>query len=313
MKRLILLPTRFIEQYGKGNDCLGYICLFEMIEKELGFKIIFTNDANNIPSDTEIVLCAFRNHSFPNLGSLRKGIKLILHLSDIHALTGKWINEHLSVLERADVILNSMDSLFKKQWPQYLDKLILFPQFFRPHCRYADLPYNENPIMKALLTGSLTENYYPIRKHIKNLLIENRHLRNLMDVARHPWYPDQLPDEDWILEPVIGNEYAKRLNQYFCCIATPGNGLGVPAKYLEIPAAGSLLLGVQTDDLDTLGFVPYKHYVPIVKDKVFIQVRHVLSNADNFEEIRMTGTAFVRANYSVNNRFEQLKEILKGL
>jgi uncharacterized membrane protein YcgQ (UPF0703/DUF1980 family) len=87
----------------------------------------------------------------------------------------------------------------------------------------------------------------------------------------------------------------------------------VLAKYLEIPAVGSLLIANETNDLKKIGFIAGEHYVSITKENALETIYECLDNPDKYIEIRKNGMGFVRRNHSINNRFEQLKNILNEI
>jgi len=85
----------------------------------------------------------------------------------------------------------------------------------------------------------------------------------------------------------------------------------VVTKCLEIPAAGSLLLTNHVKDMDTMGFIPNIHYVPITKDNVLTKIDEVLNNPSRFTMVKNEGRKMVLSSHSLNNRIEQLRGILK--
>jgi len=311
LNRILLIPKRFAYLHGKGDDCLGYMCLYEAIERVLGFKIIFTDTISGIPEDTEIIICALRNHTYQDLLSIPKRAKLILFLSDIHGYTKKYLDSHLEFFDRADVIFGILNELFLNQWPQYSDKFRWLPQYFKHHDRYASLPFNANPVMRCLFTGNVNGIYYPVRSHIKSEVESRPEYRDYFDVLRHAWYPEQTK-VDWALPPALGADYARILNRYYCSIATPGS-IGVTAKYVEIMATGSLLLGVTVKDFLDMGYIPNVHYVPITKNDWFSKVKEVLANPLLYNGVRLNGMEFTRKNHSVQNRFGQTAEVVSEI
>jgi hypothetical protein len=116
-----------------------------------------------------------------------------------------------------------------------------------------------------------------------------------------------------IIRRIPFSKYTQRLNDYFCCLALPGiNNIPV-AKYFEIPAAGSLMLAVRTKELDICGFEPDVHYVPVNKKNVFDQVERVLSNPQDYMQMKMEGMKFVRENHSEFNRLSVFDKAFERL
>lgn len=301
IKGLILIPEHF------GNPAYitdRYMCLFRKMRDELGFGISITDNLKSLSSDIEVVVTLKSpQHTHPNtlmeLENLDKKVKLVGYFSDLHSWGKKDYEDNMSRrLDRCDVILCPYDKAFRKRWPQYIDKYVFFPHFFAPHDRYANLGFNEKPIPKCLLSGEVDSNIYPLRAFIKKKGDPSE-----IDILGHPGY---LVDD----QACVKRKYAKFVNKYFCGVATSSIYNYVVAKYFEIPAVGALLLADEVEDLKKLGFVPFKHYVPITENNVLSQIDDCLVHQEKYDEIRNVGMEFVRENHSINNRFQQFKEIL---
>ena len=102
------------------------------------------------------------------------------------------------------------------------------------------------------------------------------------------------------------------LNSYFCAIATPALKC-VVSRYFEIPAVGTLLLAEQVRDFGRLGFVPYRHYGPIVKETVFKRIEICLANPERFTDIRRQTMEVARENHGINSRVKEFKRIMEEL
>ena len=196
------------------------------------------------------------------------------------------------MFERCDLIISFAYEYFAKIYIQFLSKYKFVPKSFAPHGRYAQFLFNDKPKMKCLLSGSLNNDVYPLRS-----LIVNKHH---VDIEHKP-------------PTYVGDDYAKLLHSYFCCVTSASIFNYVLAKYFEIAATGSLLLANETKDSKRLGFIPNKHYIPITKDNVFTKIEQCLENPANYNTIRREGMEFVRKNHSVVNRIEQLKRIFDEL
>ncbi|MBA7673089.1 hypothetical protein ES703_81277 [subsurface metagenome] len=316
MRGIILIPKLFDNRTYVTDR---YACLFNKIKDELGFKISISDNSKNIDSGVEVII-TFKSpqHSNPNtmmeLVNLNRNVKLVGYFSDLHSYENKIYEDNMSqMLDRCDIILCPYDEAFRKKWPQYLNKYVFFPHFFAPYERYVKFRFNERPIPKCLLSGSMNPSFiYPLRTFIR----EKGDLSTI-DVLQHPGY-----HRNWkrVLKSMlvdnsiyVGKRYAGLMNRYFCSIATSSIFHYVVAKYFEIPATGTLLLANEVEDLEKLGFIPFKHYVPITKDDVLSQIDDCLANQKKYREIRKTGMEFVRENHSINNRFKQFKKILKDV
>ena len=290
MNRILILPT-----YLKKLNCWPYLCLFHEIRDKLGFKLQFS-DRIDVSSDIdELFLFGMPYHNRPELIpgflDLNKNVKLILHTGDINCHNNKvCLSNKLKVFKRCDVILSPSYEYFLSNYPQFADKYVYLPASFDTHTQYTQLPFNNTPIMKCLLTGTISW-AYPIRSFIS----ENK-IKNIKRIEK--------------LDGYVGYKYAKLLNSYFCCVTSSGVSRVALSKFFEIPATGSLLLTDTIDDMDRLGFIPDQHYVSITKKNVFSKIQHCLSHPDQYEYIRREGMKFIIKNHSVINRIEQLKEVL---
>ena len=303
----IILYAKACRKYLTDRDDI----LFGMIQKEFNFKSSY--GVTEIPKDTDIVITVQQrlyseneNNAMMYLTKLNKGIKLIGYLSDLDTLD--YIpGRDIKMFDRYDLILSRYDYRFKKKYPQYVYKTIYLPNFFAPHNRYANLKFNISPINKILITGRLFEpTRYPLRCYIAKNSNPSK-----VDIMPHPKghvSKKKLKNKKFY----IGDRYAKRLNDYFACVTCCGLGC-LLTKYLEIPAAGSLLIANETPDSKIAGFVPNEHFVPITKKNALRVMYKCLENPKKYNDIRKNGMKFVRENHSVKNRFEQLKQIIMEL
>jgi len=320
MKQLLLIPKRLHpSRYDflnvKGEKCLDFHCLYEMIQNKLGFEIIYTDEIGPFSSDTEAILCIFRRPMILR-GEINPRIKFIITLGDVHNSHKDWICKSMPILKRANIILNGSNDAFRQAFPQFVKKYIFFPQFFRTHERYVSLGYNKNPMMKCLLTGRVQHKYYALRTWLWEKVAfneDNGEWRKRIDIMKHYWYERKRTKiHSWEIPPAVGDEYARMLHKYFCGTALEGEKNYMNAKCVEIPAAGSLLLTNETPDMITAGFIPMKHYVSVTKTTSLPQIEDCLVHPEKYEKIKREGMEFVRTNHSINNRFEQIKKILEG-
>jgi len=269
---------------------------FYAMRDTFGFELKYADEVD-VDSDTDIVfMFGVPYHNRPNLIpgllDLDKKIKLVMWPGDIQCYGNKLCLENkIKVFKRCDLIVSPSYEYFAKLYPQFLPKYKFMPKFFSPHERYINLQFNENPKMRCLLSGAKNPKVYPLRVFIKN---------NCLGVDYKP-------------ARYRGDSYAKLLNSYFCGVATSSIFNYAVAKYFEIPAAGSLLLADETNDLKRAGFVSHRHYVPITKANVLNTISQCLKDPEKYNSIRREGMEFVRKNHSVNNRMEWLKKVFDGL
>lgn len=297
MKGHIVLPefyrTRFTDDY---KHLLG------MVAKEFRFKIEYS-DNPQIAQDTEVVILFavphhMRPHVLQDMASIPRPIRVIGYMKDIHHFGNPQAEDaYKRMFERYDVILSSADELFHGLYPEYVGKMLYFPDFFGPHERY-ELPYNEKPTMRCLVSGTVSQEVYPLRQHILSNGSEE-----YLD-----YLPGPLAGHD-----VIGDKYARLLNSYFCCATCSSVFNYTLAKYWEITAAGSLLIANTTSDLEKLGMVPNEHFVPINFENAICTIKKVLADPERYEPIRRAGMEYVRENHSIRNRFETMKGVINGM
>jgi len=325
MRRWIVIPKKHGEinrSFVNRNSFL----LFERLNKELGFETII-EDHVEVPSNVGLVLTykgtAHSNTStLTELADLDKRVKLVSYVSDLHRKTF-WKNESdndkafLSnldkTLSRSDIILTRYWGVFCSKFQKYIYKAVHLPHFFAPYEKYESLGFNEEPINKCLLTGITPDVREGTKVYTTRLLIKKLNSPDI-DVIKYPDYDEKHSEEELKeLGFYINDSYIELLHSYLAGFATPSILKYTVAKYFEIPATGSLLLGVRTDDLDKLGFRPYKHYIPFTQDTIKQTVSSIVNNPQKYREIRLSGMEFVRKYHSINNRFNQLKSIINKL
>lgn len=315
MKGTIILPgfytskqsKQWIPELKNGKEDFSYVTsvkspLFYAIKQALGFDLNYADEVD-VPSDTDIVVMFGvpyhdRPKLIPGLLDLNKNIKLVMFAGDLQCYGSECLENKLKVFDRCDLIISGCYEYFVRMYPQFLSKYEFLPNFFSPHNRYIELPFNDYPRLRGLLSGAVKRKIYPLRNIVKESPICG-------DSAKWVQYsPGGFTK---------GDDYAKLLNSYFCCVTSSSIYNYVVAKYLEIPAAGSLLLANETNDLKKLGFVPYKHYIPITKQDVIETLLHCIKNHGDYTNIRKECMKFVRENHSVVNRVEKLKELFNNL
>jgi hypothetical protein len=261
------------------------------IRDAFGFDLVYADQVDVPPNTDIVVMFGVPYHNRPNmipgLLDLNKNIKLIMYPGDIQCYDNPvCMANRLKVFDRSDLIISGSHEYFAKQYPQFLFKYRFLPLFFGPDNRYTVLPYNNSPKVRCLLSGSINSKIYPLRTMIKSTA-KNVDYRPATFAA--------------------GDAYARLLNTYFCCVTSSSIFNYALAKYFEIPAAGSLLIADETNDLIKAGFIPHQHYLPITKVNASLVITECLEQPAKYEHIRKAGMEFVRENHSINKRIETLK------
>jgi hypothetical protein len=268
MKGTVILPKYLEKQWppGPGRDFSNVLSVtapfFYAIKDIFGFDLKYADEVD-VPLNTDVVVMFGvpyhnRPNMIPGLLGLNKSTKLVMYPGDLQSYSNKTCMENrLKVYDRADFIISGSWEYFMKRYSQFAHKYEFMPLFFSPHDRYVNLPMNENPNMACLMSGSARNNIYPLRHFVK---------RNAQVVHKKSGY--------------IGDSYAKLLHSYFCCVTSSSVFNYAVAKYFEIPAAGSLLIADEVEDVKMAGFIAKKHYVPITRDNAVKVIADCLKNPD---------------------------------
>jgi hypothetical protein len=298
-----------------------YYSLFNLLQDRLNFNIVIT-DNYNVDVITEDVVIIFKSPEdlqlglMSNLAGLRKSKKLIGYYADIHTskeLIGQshtenkeYFNSMNRMLSRCDKILCPYNYEFRRRWPKYIYKYEFLPHFV-DYEKYSNLKFNKDPIRKCLISGACNQSY-KIRKNI----LENTNNKEIIHFLEHARYRET--DEEAVKQGFkIDVEYIKELNTYASGLATSANIIRcVVAKYFEIPASGSLLLGEELPDLTELGFRGGVNYISITENNFTDKTKHIIDDYDKYENIRLEGRGLVLQRHTNLNRFEHIERLING-
>lgn len=234
-----------------------------------------------------------------------KNIKVVAFNRDLHHV---YVENRPELLEmmlrlycRADLICSHHPNYFQAHYPMFWNKHVFVPYFFGPTQRYVNLKRNPD-MSKGLVPGRISSKTYPYRF---NAATEGR-----LDSIPHPSYVN-LKEEGTFL----GDEYAKKLNQYGFCFTDGSIYYSVLQKHVEIPAAGSLLVApVATGEFEEFyGMKDGIHYINVLGDyftkasshSVRLSLVNVLNNLllgeldCNVEEVAYAGMKRVRENFNL--------------
>lgn len=232
---------------------------------------------------------------------------------DINIPTGLFVNDvHQYVQKREDYIKeNNIKYLFSvvkdrffQQYPQFKDRFIWFPHYINSAIFRE---YKQPKEIDMLMMGAVN-NWYPLRQ----LILRHYKYDPNFVYQKHPGY---YAFHD-ISDLLIGENYAKEINRaklFFTC----GSILNYPVlKYFEALACKTLLLAPTFPELEEIGFIPGKHFVPITKDDFATKADYYLQHDSEREAIVEEGYRFIKENHTVQIRAEQLvkkiEEIIKN-
>jgi len=108
----------------------------------------------------------------------------------------------------------------------------------------------------------------------------------------------------------MGAKSAEKGARTLIWLASSEDVEGVTGKYFEIPSMGTLLLANHTPDLDTLGFQDNVNFVEINKYNWTDKIDYIVSNPEQYTDIRVRGYNFVVNNHTIYHRANQLMDII---
>jgi len=203
--------------------------------------------------------------------------------------------------ENAHIILGDsfefISHLYADKWHDWNKKYIWWPKCIADIQAYFPLKYNAKPVMRCYLSGKLKDEY-PIRAYAAKLSLD------CVDTVLHPGYKKLENYNN------TGLEYAKKLNEYYCCLCGAKIYGNVLEKHMIIPAAWSLLIADSFKDLSKAGFIPGYHYVEVNNENLQETIEHAISHPKNYENIRKNGRSFVMENHTIKNRMETFGKVL---
>lgn len=291
IKGKIIIPTNYEPFWNKQRTISANAPLVHTISEYFNFELEYSNKIT-INNDTNILfLFSTPNVKMPylpeGLVDIPKDIKLILWPGDLHCEKDSLCyRNRIKIFERADLIVSPVYSLFKERHSGFLEKCKFMPKFY---CYGDFVEINTNPIMKVLLTGTVSKKY-PLRA----LAVQHS------NVVRKK-------------KKIYGDDYINLLRQFYCGISSSSIYNYAVSKYMEIPSTGSLLIANQIEDSDKAGFVPNKHYVPINKDNLFDVIDDCISYPNKYKRIRLRGMRFVQMYHSLQSRIKSLENIFDEL
>ena len=301
-----------VPESGKYISYGRYIKLFELVMQKFNSKLVITKDYKSVPDADIIVIFKSPEYYDPSrlegIHNLLRNKILIGYWTDIHfqetITSGKFTQDEVykdkmrQVLDRCDYILCPYKYTFQQLWGEYMNKFVFFPHFIN----YMSNGINTNPAKSCLLSGMI-DDAYPLRKEICSTINDN------IFVLKHPGYGMndlQLKTNGF----VVDKEYYQTISKFLCSIATCGLMNYVTGKYFEIPSMGTLLLANHTPDLDTLGFQDNVNFVEINKYNWTDKIDYIVSNPEQYTDIRMRGYNFVVNNHTIYHRANQLIGII---
>lgn len=302
MRGLIIIP----EQY-KSRWTDSYKILLDRVSIEYKFPLIYSDNPDIHPDTDIVIFYATPIHCAPErlvekLLNLPSRIKTIGYMSDCQSYGKKAFKQTMNLcLERFDRILTPSWEYFCTEYPDHVNKSRFFPNFIAPKERYELLEENMLPLNRCLVSGAQNPSVYPLR----DFILKNKDDR--MEVILPPY---------WNQHNYVGANYALLLRCFHCAVTCSSIFKYAVAKYFEIPAAGTLLLAEDCEDVRICGHVPWETFIPVHEDNVLSQINYVLNiSPDNgqIKRIKKQSREFVLKYHTVNNRFETFCKVIEEL
>ncbi|GAB3807177.1 glycosyltransferase [Virgibacillus kimchii] len=238
---------------------------------------------------------------------------VVTGLSNISIPSGLVVNDaHRFVSQRRKFIENNnirnffviCRHNFYNYYPHLSQKQVLFlPQFsnttiFKDYC-------SEKSIDLMMLGEVSLQKIYPLREKIFKYFKDDPGFYN----RPHPGWRDFTEEQP--KNVLIGENYARTINQAKIFFACGSVRQVVTFKYFEVPACRTLLMAPALPELNEIGFLPGKHFVDINEDNFPEKAAYYLENTKEREKITDNGYRFVHNYHSTAHRAEQLVRQIK--
>lgn len=191
---------------------------------------------------------------------------------------------------------------FVEFFPEFVDRMIWLPHHVNTHV-FKD--YHEKKSIDFLLVGSIHPRVYPLRTKILKTMRSIHGFR----YHPHPGYRNFHPNEN----ALIGQRYAREINRakiFMTCDSKYHYPLN---KYYEVLACKTLLLAPTSKELEDLGFIPHRHFVPISEHDFQRKALYYLRHDVIREKIAAEGYRMIRAKHSTEQRINQFLTIVNQI
>jgi hypothetical protein len=224
--------------------------------------------------------------------------RVVIYCEDLHWFHTAMQATKSLALTVADLILASYAPVFEQFFPAVAaaKQVVWVPHAASPEFM---LPLNESAENVILLSG-MTNDYYPLRQRMKALANETE-----FRIVEHP-HPGYQCDHDHDTSQNVGAAYARRINASRAAFTDASKFNYLLAKFFEIPATGSLLLGdsAVAKELSQLGFCERVHYIPVSDATMESELRRILDTKNHAEldEVRRQGQHLIWEQHKTSDR-----------
>ncbi|MDN3310109.1 glycosyltransferase [Microbacterium oryzae] len=179
--------------------------------------------------------------------------------------------------------------------PDIADRTYLWPNFAD---RSVFRSYPDGKSETILLSGSREANY-PWRVRVHRLLAERFPSRS---IAHGGWF-----DRQAAAAMPVGSDYARSLSSALIVPTCGTIAEEFVRKYVEIPAAGAVLLAERTAIAESAGFVDMENCVFADESDVVDKVEHLLDHPEVLERIAAAGQELAHSRHSIEHR-DQIRQ-----
>jgi len=232
----------------------------------------------------------------------KKPFKFAVFLDDFHWWDKKGLDLRLFFFDRIDLIfLPYYRSIMKYEvYSEFRNKFVSLPWWSVDHCFSINSPWLKRK-NKILFSGAHFE-YYALREKI--LSSKHRFVEVLPTCGysnfSHPHHGRAFLDYVSNFKGMIGTSASPGSPKYDKSIVHPLDYTLL--KVFESLGCGCLSFLEKTEDFKELGFVEYKHYIPIDANNFKNQFLYLTHNVNVSRDIAKEGREFVRLQHSTKNR-----------
>ncbi|ASK61074.1 hypothetical protein CFK37_02105 [Virgibacillus phasianinus] len=236
-------------------------------------------------------------------------------LTDISIPVGLVVNDaHRFVGQRRRYITNNQirtffvisQHNFYNHYPrQCYDQVFFLPQFANTTI-FKD--YGGKKKIDLMMLGEVSlPQIYPLREKVL------QHYRDTPEFFNqpHPGWRDFTTKQ--AEKALIGENYARTINQAKLFFACGSVRQVVTFKYFEVPACHTLLMAPALPELEEIGLIPGKHFVDINEENFSERADYYLRNTKELERITEEGYRFVHNHHSTAHRARQLVGKIKTI
>lgn len=168
--------------------------------------------------------------------------------------------------------------------------------------------YDNEKMIDFMMLGEVSfPDIYPLRAKI----IEHYKDDPRFFTRPHPGWKDFTNEQ--AEKALIGENYARTINQAKLFFACGSVREVVTFKYFEVPACHTLLMAPALPELAEIGLIPGKHFVDIDEENFAEKAEYYLTNEEERERITKEGYHFIHNHHSTAHRAKQLVEQIKGV